>query len=203
MAYVLGFFMADGSLDVNPRGSQYFNFHIRDKKLLESIREVMNSEHKIATRKVVGGNSVQYRLQIGSKEMCDDLRSLGVQEQKAHNMKIPSMPRVYFSDFVRGYFDGDGNIWMGKVHKDRGKATNTLMTTFTSCSGEFLKDLKKLLNLEGLSGGSLFFSRKAYRLQYSVMDSIMLYRILYTRCHSTLYLKRKKKIFEEYIKMRW
>ena len=38
MAYVLGFFMADGSIDVNPRGSQYFSIQICDKELLEEIR---------------------------------------------------------------------------------------------------------------------------------------------------------------------
>jgi len=52
MAYVLGFFIADGSLIVNPRGSEYFSIQITDKKLLEKIRQTMNSGHKITKKKV-------------------------------------------------------------------------------------------------------------------------------------------------------
>lgn len=48
MAYVLGFFFADGSMDVNPRGAQYLSLQIKDLPLFESIRTVMEAEHRIA-----------------------------------------------------------------------------------------------------------------------------------------------------------
>jgi len=38
MAYVLGFFFADGSYDVHKNGGEYFSFQITDKNLLEKIK---------------------------------------------------------------------------------------------------------------------------------------------------------------------
>ncbi|MCC6323181.1 LAGLIDADG family homing endonuclease [Candidatus Nomurabacteria bacterium] len=106
MAYVLGFFSADGYITVNKRGGQFWCIQITDKKLLESIRKTINSNHKISLRR--GSNSTKnlYRLQIGSIEMCNDLRQLGLFEKKTKNMVIPQIPKKYLPDFVRGYFDG-------------------------------------------------------------------------------------------------
>lgn len=50
MAYILGFFTADGCLTVNPRGSHYIEFVCNDKDVLEKIRDVMGSKHKISRR---------------------------------------------------------------------------------------------------------------------------------------------------------
>src|SRR3989338_9076928 len=109
MAYVLGFFAADGYITVNRRGGQFWCIQITDKKLLEQIRKVVQSGHKISTRVRDGNEKMVHRLQIGSIEMCDDLRKLGFFERKTKNLTVPHAPQKYFSDFVRGYFDGDGN----------------------------------------------------------------------------------------------
>jgi len=202
MAYVLGFFMADGSIDVNPRGSHYFSIQICDKMLLEEIRNVLDSEHKIATRKGIGNQKDRYRLQIGSREMYSDLEKLGVKQQKAHTMRIPDVPNKYFNEFVRGYFDGDGNVWVGFVHKNRKKQTYVIRTAFTSCSVGFLQGLQERMTKHGLSSGSLCFTQGAYRLQYSINDSILLYRLIYGNLENNLFLKRKKDRFESFLKMR-
>ena len=191
MAYVLGFFMADGSIDINPRGSHYFSLAIIDRKLLESIHKSLKSTHKISVIKRANKSnwSDQYRLQIGSREMCDDLRRLGVTENKTNNLLIPEIPKKFFSHFVRGYFDGDGNVWIGKIHKRRKIQTYAIHTVFTSCSGDFLKDLKSKLEYLGLKGGSFCKADNAYRLQYSINNSIMLYNIMYSGKYS-LFLER-------------
>ena len=48
MAYVLGFFAADGCMIKNKRGAHFIEFHITDKNLLFAIRAAMRSNHKIA-----------------------------------------------------------------------------------------------------------------------------------------------------------
>lgn len=202
MAYVLGFFLADGSLDVNARGGEYFNFHICDRELLDAIREVLGSTHKISTRKRQGNQNNLYRLQIGSKEMCNDLRKLGVKEQKVHFLSMPPVPNKFLHHFIRGYFDGDGNIWMGRIHSNRAKSTTALHLGFTSCSKKFLEDLKSILQSGGLKGGSLFGRDNTYKLQYSINDSIMLYWLMYSDECSVLYLPRKRSVFEKFLKMR-
>ncbi len=202
MAYVLGFFMADGSLDVNPRGSHYFSIQICDKELLENIKKSLNSEHKIATRKGVGNESNKYRLQIGSREMCDDLRKLGVNEYKTFTMGIPDVPKKYVKDFIRGYFDGDGNVWVGVMHKNRKKQTLVIHTAFTSCSLNFLNDLQNLLEEKGLGRGCIYTRGNVYCLKYSIKDSLNLSRIMYNGLNNNLFLQRKKIKFDNYIKSR-
>lgn len=119
MAYVLGFFAADGNMIVNKRGGQFWSIEIIDKDLLEKIRLIIKSGHKISVRVSKNSFQNQYRLQIGSIEMCNDLRKLGFTERKTKNLSLPNIPKKYIGDFIRGYFDGDGNVWTGIIHKDR------------------------------------------------------------------------------------
>ena len=208
MAYVLGFFAADGYITVNKRGGQFWCIQITDKKLLESIKEVTKSEHRISVRlPKKSGESVLYRFQVGSIEMCEDLRRLGFSEKKTKSLAIPNIPKKYFSDFVRGYFDGDGNVWSGLMHKSRKTHTLVIQTVFTSCSGKFLEKMRERLQVFNIERGVLRQRKQGkgsyYRLVYSVLNSLKLYDFMYNELGtSKLFLKRKRSVFEEYIKMR-
>jgi len=202
MAYVLGFFMADGSIDINPRGSHYLSIQICDKELLESIKEALGSNHKISIRKGFENENDKYRLQIGRKEMFQDLIKLGVNQQKAYTMKMPNVPKKYFGDFVRGYFDGDGNVWSGFVHKERKTQTLVIHTVFTSCSQNFLNSLHNRILKNGILGGCISCKKNAFCLKYSINDSLKLYKIMYNGLDNSLFLSRKKSRFEKFIKMR-
>jgi len=204
MAYVLGFFFADGSYDINPRGSEYFSFQVTDKELLYGIRSALHSSHTIAERKPrTDKESFQYRLQIGSKEMCADLRTLGVSRQKAYTMKLPAVPVVYMADFIRGYFDGDGHVWSGVIHKNRRRQHMVLQTGFTSASKDFLVDMHAKLSSLGITGGGVYCKKAAFCIKYSTFDSLELYKIMYSNLKQrSLYLDRKKKVFEHYKKLR-
>lgn len=204
MAYVLGFFAADGYITVNKRGGQFWCIQITDKELLYKIRKTIASEHTISERKSKRGRKTAYRLQIGSIEMCNDLRGIGYSEKKTRTLSVPFIPKFFISDFVRGYFDGDGNVWVGLVHKERKKSTLTIMTMFTSCSHIFLEQLHSILLNLRVQGGSISRIKNSYsRLKLSSKDSLKLYEIMYnTRTVDDLYLQRKKRVFERYLKMR-
>ena len=131
--------------------------------------------------------------------MCNDLHRLGFTPQKTNNISLPNIPRSYFSHFVRGYFDGDGNIWCGAIHKERKTAHLTIQTAFTSCSKGFLESLQdRLRRTTGLRGSlvTLLVGRKnpCFRLQYSKNDSLQLYKFMYNG--ATIQLRRKQKQFE-------
>ena len=51
MAYVLGFFAADGNMIINKRGAHFIEFQINDLELLKNIRRALNSDHKITSRR--------------------------------------------------------------------------------------------------------------------------------------------------------
>ena len=96
MAYILGFFAADGYITVNKRGGQFWSIQIIDQGLLEQIKKAIGSDHKIGVRERRGNESTIYRLQIGSIEMCDDLRELGFNERKTKSLATPFVPDKYF-----------------------------------------------------------------------------------------------------------
>ena len=206
MAYILGLFAADGYITINNRGGQFWNIQIIDKKLVETIKKTVGAEHKIGIRKRAAHESLIYRLQIGSKEMCGDLRTLGFDKRKTKNLAIPYVPKKYFSDFVRGYFDGDGNVWVGYIHRERRTKLLALRVVFTSCSIDFLKKLRDRLEKHGVYRGVLRKERgNYYRLIYSIHGSLKLFDFMYNHQESSksdLFLQRKKRTFEDYIKMR-
>ncbi len=202
MAYVLGFFAADGCITVSKRNTHFFSIHIKDRELLKNIQSVMGSNHKISKRIHSKDGSICYRLQIGSKEIFNDLTSLGFKPGKTLSMAVPYVPKNRLSDFVRGYFDGDGNVWMGTTHNNRKKKSLSLRTGFTSCSGDFLRSLKDSLHSWGIFGR--LYCRKGYfRLYYSTRSSIKLFSLMYESGYrSYIHLERKRRVFEKFIENR-
>ncbi len=198
MAYVLGFFAADGSMYRTKRGGYYIEFQITDGDLLEKIRTLLWSNNKITIRNRGSHDKLIYRLQIGCKSIFEDLERIGFVQNKTHVLAMPNIPRVFFSHFVRGYFDGDGNVWKGTIHKfDRSHPSQALKICFTSGSENFLYSLKKQLWIFiGTHGGSLYYSR-AFRLQYASFDSLKIYQFMY-RDKGDMYLPRKKKAFDSF-----
>ncbi|KXK00108.1 MAG: hypothetical protein UZ19_OD1000154 [Parcubacteria bacterium OLB19] len=131
MSYILGFIYADGNIVKTKRGTHFVSIYTADKELLKSIKIIIKSEHAISERNSSSGKV--FRLQVGSKEWYSDLSEIGVFPNKSLRMRLPDIPDKYFGDFVRGYFDGDGNVWVGEIHKNRLSPSLTLQIAFTSC----------------------------------------------------------------------
>jgi len=115
MAYILGFMYADGNITQTKRRNHYIAIYTADRPLLVSMRKCFGSKHKISLRCSSGGQT--YRIQIGSSEWFTDVGKLGLFPNKTKRMMLPRVPSKFLGDFVRGYFDGDGNVWVGLVHK--------------------------------------------------------------------------------------
>lgn len=200
MAYVLGYFAADGDMSINPQGSRYIAFISTDYNLLCKIQRVMDSKHHIGLRK---SNSAtwknRYRFQIGSKKIFQDLIDLDLTPNKSKSLQFPKIPKEHLSHFIRGYFDGDGCVSFGFYKRPKRKNFTTyLLTRFTSGSKLFLKNLFNILikNAE-LKGGSLYKGDRCFRLTYSTHDSLRLYKFMYSNVTNRLYLKRKYSIFQK------
>jgi hypothetical protein len=131
--------------------------------------------------------------------MCNDLIKHGLTEKKSKTILFPKTPVKYLPDFLRGYFDGDGGVWVG--FKNKKSETLLISTFFTSGSRAFLVSLRGILSKNGLSEGSLVNKERGFDLKYSVKDSLKLYKIMYNS-NCPLFLSRKRDRFEKYIKMR-
>jgi intein-encoded DNA endonuclease-like protein len=194
MAYVLGFFSADGSMYSTKRGGYYINFEITDIDLLKAIKKTLGARNKISVRRRPAGWKTIYRLQMGSKCMFNDLIILGFTQSKSLTMELPSIPLLYLADFVRGYFDGDGCVHFGRYwRKDRKEWKLQLSIHFTSGSRKFLDELWVSLQ-ETVRGGHIAKKARGYELVFGQHDAVALFHFMYDN-GSELFLRRKYRKF--------
>ncbi len=191
MAYLLGFISADGTLIKNNRGAHFLEIEITDKELIFAIRKILNSDHKITSRRRNSRWKTAYRLQIGSKEIFNALIKLGITPHKSRRLQLPKIPSTYLGHFVRGYFDGDGYVWRGGYQRP-----DTLKVVFTSGSKQFLEKLAGILKKHLKIVGVLAYSSSAYQLSYSTNPSLFLYKFMYN--DANLFLDRKKRVFDQF-----
>ncbi|MDD4980480.1 MAG: LAGLIDADG family homing endonuclease [Candidatus Omnitrophica bacterium] len=199
MAYVLGYFAADGCMFINPRGSKYISFTSCDREILQKVKRMLGSEHKFSVKNRQNRNwKDAFTLQIGSKEMYQDLIKKGFMPKKASRFKLPAVPKKYMRHFIRGYFDGDGSVTYGYFkRKDRNnKMTSYLLTCLSSANLRFLRGISKVLKENiGINGG--YIDKKGGHLAYSKLDSIKLFQYIYTNVNKGQYLERKYKKFRK------
>lgn len=202
MAYVLGFFAADGNMLRNNRGAHFVEFQITDKQILFDIRRLVGSNHKITARTRGPRWKTNYRLQLGSKEWFFDLQKLGFTPAKSNTLKLPQIPESLLAHFVRGYFDGDGGVYF-KRHKtkDRKNPRWVFCSRFTSGSRKFLQDLLLVLRRRCIKGGfiNVKSQNKGFDLVLSHHDSVALCYLMYNNA-PCIYLKRKYKTFQKALK---
>lgn len=178
MAYVLGFFAADGNM---PQEAQMISFSQKDPKILEDIREDLQSTHPITINPRTG----VHLLKISSKIIKDDLMNVhGMLPKKSTILEFPYVPNEFLHHFVRGYFDGDGNIYA------RGN-----MASFVGGSLAFMIGLSSVLENLGLQP-RIKQTQQYYRLYISGRKTLKeFYNYIY--CDKNLYLERKFKLFKD------
>lgn len=200
MAYVLGFFAADGCLTINPRGAHYLDFMSTDLDVLFKIRRVMRSQHKIACYQRKNPNwKAIHRLQIGSKYIFSRIEQLGFSVNKSLILTFPHIPNKFLSHFVRGYFDGDGLIVRYQYHrKDRNNKIQTYVQSGFTCGSEkFLIELfDRPKQHKVISGGCLCRRNNWWDLKFASKDTVHLCYWMY-QDHHGLYLDRKYQVFQK------
>lgn len=206
MAYVLGFLYADGSLEDAPylRG-RYVRVSSVDEDIVLKIKKWLRSEHRVLTiNPGLHHGKTRYFLRIGSHRLYDMLTHYGLYPNKSLSMEFPDIPRHYLSDFVRGYFDGDGCVYLATgVGKKKQRIIKRLRVIFTSGSKMFLERLCSILeDAIDLKGGKVYKSHRSFQLYYPTSDSVRLFEFLYNNVPPSLYFKRKFEIFQEYFSLR-
>ena len=206
MAYVLGFLYADGSLEnASYLRGKYIRVASTDKDIVFKIREWLNSEHTIITIKPNQQNRRrQYFLRIGSHKLYDSLSRLGLYPCKSLTIRLPDIPKKYLNDFIRGYFDGDGCVYLELSKGKKQKIIiKRLSVIFTSGSKIFLQELSSVLRKEvAVTQRKIYNSHRSFQLRYSTSDSIKLFKFLYRKTPQDAYLERKFRVFVEYFKKR-
>lgn len=181
MAYVLGFWFADGYM--RHEKSYRVVFTSTDFSLLLQIRKVMASSHPIHKRFSRKGKVPEYDLIVFSKSLYSKLQGLGGTRRKTKKAIFPVIPSDYFPDFIRGYFDGDGSVfYTNYVSTKNGKLRTELRSNFTAGNPRFLEKLQGfLINKLGVSRKKVcpFNNGGSWKLGYGTADTVKLLRFMY------------------------
>jgi hypothetical protein len=116
-AYFLGFIAADGSIFKTKNNKVVFSISIQssDVAILNKLSEELSGSNglvgNIFTRK--SGNST-VDLRFSDEVFTNRLLSLGICFNKTENLDWVDVPEVFMRDFIRGYFDGDGSVYISK-----------------------------------------------------------------------------------------
>jgi intein/homing endonuclease len=191
-AYILGFIYADGSVCKN-----YLSIWLSDKdiEILEFIKLELKYEGKIYVRNNEIKNKKYVGFSVSSKKMVNDLIKLGVVRNKTYLSKeLPIYDKKYEAAFLRGFFDGDGSIYL---NNNRG------YDEYTICFSGNIRVLGQIKNI--LIGYDI--SSCNIRHRHSSDESCMLeirgnlniekiYNLFYN--NADFYLKRKKERFNNF-----
>ena len=200
MAYVLGFLFADGSLENSPyiRG-KYIRFSNTEPSIIKKIKRIMDSKHRIVKMHPPGNRKVKYFLRIGSHLLYNDLEKLGLFPNKSSTMTFPKVPDSFISDFVRGYFDGDGSVIIERYKRD--KKYKRLKAIFTSGSKKFLISLDRCLQgFCNIDGPNFYNSHRSFQLVYRSLKAKKVLDFLYKDLEDSLYLRRKYLVYKKALK---
>ena len=179
MAYVLGLWFADGCI----YGGKMFDItlHNKDKYILKKVAEELSYEGQLYD--YVDRQAA--RINFSCVVIYNDIINLGGKENKSLDMDFPNIPKEYLSDFIRGYFDGDGCVMRLKGGR--------INSAFTSESKKFLDNLHQILKEEaGVEGGS--YDPSCVSLKFGKKDSIKIGNYMYKN-DPELFLLRKQQKF--------
>ena len=123
-AYWLGFIYADGFINTT-EDVIGISLSKEDINHLEKFKNDVEFTGPIHNYKGKGFIETDYvRIVIRSKQMKQNLISLGVYENKTDILKFPTLnqvPKELIYHFIRGYIDGDGSITYGHIQKNGNK----------------------------------------------------------------------------------
>ena len=172
-SYMLGFFIADGCLmnSKNRKGTLSFGLDIQDQYMVENFKNLIGSPHKI--RKDLKNKRHMASIVLTDQTVYDSIIKWGIPKtRKTYNLDSCNMlfeqlqKNNFEKDFIRGFLDGDGCIYVGK------NSSNYI--SFTAYSNEFLESINNCI-IRNTNVASGFFIRinNSHRLSFYGKDRIM------------------------------
>ena len=201
-AYILGLLYADGYNNTD-KNEVCISLKEDDVEILNRITEIIQPTKPLfyldmsPDNRGMKNSKNQYRITINNKHISQKLVELGCGKAKSSILVFPSDIQVsnsLINHFIRGYFDGDGSVSKGKNPK-----IDIISTP------EFLIPLQKILN-NILKIGITKLNTKGHHSNANVttlqiggkLQCIRFGDWIYK--DATIYLERKKKVFDEYYK---
>ncbi len=197
LAYVIGIITTDGNLSPDGR---HLNITSKDFDLVYTVRKVLGLKNKIG-KKARGGsvNKNYFVLQFGDIAFYEFLLSLGLTPAKSKTLKMVSIPKEFFADFLRGCIDGDGSI-DSFTHPE--SVLPQIRLRLVSASPEFLSTiLNEVRSVFNIVGGHIYDSPKksVSVLSFGKHDALKILRLMYYSTHLPA-LNRKRRVAEQFMR---
>lgn len=135
--YIFGLLCADGHNDLK-RGRISIALQEEDRNILDKISicfgynsELLFQKGRLDRRT---GNTAKntYKFHFSNRALSDKLLEMGVDNQKTFSLKFNNnCPEEFLKDYFRGYFDGDGCIW---IYPKTGEASLSIIGTEDICN---------------------------------------------------------------------
>lgn len=203
-AYWLGFLYADGCVTSVSKNSKRLTLALKsdDVEHVISFKKALQSTHPVYQKTIKTGmmQGKKYcRFSINSLDLCNDLIRKGCTERKSLTLTFPTLKASLKSAFIRGYFDGDGSVFTSvEKHWRNNKESVVIHYRFLGTLS-FLEKVKEEIGLKG--NIRAIKDNQTYELSYKRNKQLMsFYNFLYNK--SSVFLKRKKEIFDKYIQER-
>ncbi len=207
-AYFLGLWLADGCISINKykRKGRVFAYKRvfitnTDQQIMLDVGNRIRISPNLKESKKSNELPVM-NLCLNSDELFDWLYSFVGSIDKTHHMKWFEFG-THMNHFVRGFFDGDGSIFIKNYSNRHGRLAVNLSSSFTASSScyLYLTDLRNYLtNLLGLSQRKVVIgaSKSTSKLLYGQYDTMLLCDWMYN--NASLFMHRKKLIYDSFDK---
>ena len=196
-AYWLGFLYADGCVRKTKSGSQVvLKLSSKDEEHLNKFKSNIESQHKVVyyrnytiSRKGTHSFSDNCLIRINSNKLVEDLIKQGCTPKKTFTIEKPIIDEKFYKDFIRGYYDGDGNFF----YSEKTKMSVVTIVCASENFRNFLIDvISKIPNI-----GKLHEDKEKYTIK--IVNIVGIINFLdYVYQNSKIQLDRKKEYYEKY-----
>lgn len=186
-AYAIGLLVADGCLSKDGR---HIDLTSKDIEQLFTFNKCLGITTTISL-KFSGHGNTAHHIQFGDVLFYKFLLKIGLTPAKSKTISKVLIPKQYFFDFLRGYFDGDGcsysfydSVWVKSYR---------FYISFASGSIKYIDWLRDKLKVYAKIGGHISRNPNSsnFQLKYSKREALILVEKMYYK-EGLVCLGRKK-----------
>jgi len=198
-AYWLGFITADGCIQIVEKRQNMLTIALsyKDSSHLNNFIKDINSKHNLYRYKSKDSNGHYHdtvRITLSSDHLIKSLLKLNIGPRKTNTISFPSVKKPLLNHFMRGYFDGDGSVYLKSPDKRKGRTVRQLRTVIVG-NEKFIKQYNCHLSaLSKIKLPNITHDKSISRIDVQGNNQAQqIYKFLYK--NATRFMKRKKQIF--------
>lgn len=202
-AYWLGFLYADGNVRISKSGQHLIQLKVYDKEVIEKFLKSLNCNMPIGEYTNWTGHKY-FGAHLTSEKMFSDLCKHGCVPNKSLILKFPELSKEMAKHFIRGYFDGDGSVFINCKKWIKTPKTNPMEQYYYKLGVSFngTQEMLSKINEYFYIGPVTKEKRRKTNCWYISTSDQKKCKDFYNYIYqdSKLYLTRKKEKFDNFLK---